>query len=77
MPWMSGCETLGLAAKIDPVPSNGCEWSQQINLSDRSVKALRNAQDDPTNTPEETRAVRNDREKIAEQDTNYLDNCGG
>lgn len=76
MPWMIGCESLGLKAKDpDPIPSDGCEWSIKIGLSDRSIIALREAQDDPDNTPQETRLVRRDREKIAEQDTNYLANC--
>ena len=54
---------------------DGCEWAVYIGLSDASILALRQAQDNPVNSEQEKISIRRDREKIAEQDQNFLDNC--
>lgn len=54
----------------------GCEWAGFIGPSDATLKALRVAQADKENyTEAERQQIRKDRERIAMQDQNYVDNC--
>jgi len=55
---------------------DGCEWSSFIGLSDPSLNALITAKRDPETTSADAQLIRDDLERVAAQDKNWLDNCG-